>query len=88
MICLSHGVIVCGGGSLAASGAAFSISPPAKRCAGDSNVRGIAAAGGGPSRGIGTRRRFHCQRRMRSRSVPDEMPYSAQMSSINRSVCS
>jgi hypothetical protein len=29
---------------------------------------------GGPSRGIGGRRRRQCQRRMRSRSVPDEMP--------------
>ena len=50
--------------------------------------RGVIGTGGGPSRGIGGRRRVQRQRRTRSRSVPDEMPCSAQMSSTGRSVCS
>jgi hypothetical protein len=49
---------------------------------------GDAGIGGGPSSGIGWRRRVQFQRRMRSRSVADEMPCSAQMSSTGVSLCS
>jgi hypothetical protein len=72
----------CGGCSMGADGAPSSLT----RRAGKIIARGIAA--GGPSCEIGGRRRFHCQRRMRSRSVPDEMPCSAQISPIGWSVCS
>jgi hypothetical protein len=48
----------------------------------------LVDAGAGPSAAIGGRRRCHFQRRMRSRSVPAEMPCSAQMSGMGRSVYS
>ena len=76
----SAGAATPGGGAVSIGGEAIGAVKP--NCAAGANE------GGGPSNGIGGRRRVQPQRCMRLRSVPDEMPCSAQMSATGRSVYS
>ena len=59
-----------------------------QRCDTSGAACSIGGAGGGPSSGIGWRRRVQRQRRTRSRSVLPDTPWSRPMSSTGLSVCS